>query len=296
VRWTEIGGLEAAKQELRETIEWPLKYPKLFEHMKGQTPKGILLYGPPGTGKTLLAKAVATETEANFISVKGPEFLSKWVGESEKAVRETFRKAKQAAPCIVFFDEIDAIVPTRGSGIGDAKVTERVISQILTELDGLEALHDIVVIGATNRADMIDQAILRPGRFDRMIYIPDPDFDARKEIFKIHTREKPLAGNVKMDKLAKETEGFSGADIAAVCNEAVMLSIREYVSSGGTDNAEKIKKNKLTMNHFQEAIQKVKPRKTGEALNKPGHQIPGARGAKYGGKSQPSPEDEEMYV
>jgi transitional endoplasmic reticulum ATPase len=299
VRWTEIGGLEAAKQELRETIEWPLKYPKLFEHMKGQTPKGILLYGPPGTGKTLLAKAVATETEANFISVKGPEFLSKWVGESEKAVRETFRKAKQAAPCIVFFDEIDAIVPTRGSGFGDAKVTERVISQILTELDGLESLHDIVVIGATNRADMIDQAILRPGRFDRMIYIPDPDFDARKEIFKIHTREKPISSNVKLDKLAKATEGFSGADIAAVCNEAVMLSIREYVSSGGTDNAEKIKKNKLTMKHFQKAIQKVKPRKTGEPLGKAGHPIPGARGAKYGkygGKPKPSPEDEEMYV
>jgi transitional endoplasmic reticulum ATPase len=296
VRWTEIGGLEAAKQELRETIEWPLKYPKLFEHMNGQTPKGILLYGPPGTGKTLLAKAVATETEVNFISVKGPEFLSKWVGESEKAVRETFRKAKQAAPCIIFFDEIDAIVPTRGSGLGDAKVTERVISQILTELDGLEAMHDIVVIGATNRADMIDQAILRPGRFDRMIYISDPDFDARKEIFKIHTREKPLASNVKLDKLAKDTEGFSGADIAAVCNEAVMLSIREYVGSGGTDKSEKFKKNKITMEHFQKAIQKVKPRKTGEALSKSGFPMTGARGGKSGGKSKPSPEDEEMYV
>jgi transitional endoplasmic reticulum ATPase len=298
VRWTEIGGLEAAKQELRETIEWPLKYPKLFEHMKGQTPKGILLYGPPGTGKTLLAKAVATETEANFISVKGPEFLSKWVGESEKAVRETFRKAKQAAPCIVFFDEIDAIVPTRGSGFGDAKVTERVISQILTELDGLETMHDIVVIGATNRADMIDQAILRPGRFDRMIYIPDPDFDARKEIFKIHTREKPLSSNVKLDKLAKDTEGFSGADIAAVCNEAVMLSIREYVSAGGTDNAEKIKKNKLKMKHFQKAIQKVKPRKTGEALNKAGYPMArtGTRSGNIRSKPKPTPEDEEMYV
>lgn len=296
VRWTNIGGLENAKQELRETIEWPLKYPKLFEHMNGETPKGILLYGPPGTGKTLLAKAVATETEANFISVKGPEFFSKWVGESEKAVRETFRKAKQAAPCIVFFDEIDAIVPVRGSGFGDAKVTERIISQILTELDGLETLHDLVVIGATNRVDMIDPAILRPGRFDRMIYIPEPDYDARKEIFKIHTRGKPLSSNVKLDKLSKDTEGFSGADIAAVCNEAVMLSIREYVSSGGTDNAEKIKKNKVSMKHFQKAIQKVKPRKSGEPISQAGLPI-SSRGANISKlKSKPSQKEEEMYI
>jgi transitional endoplasmic reticulum ATPase len=296
VHWSEVGGLEAAKQELMETIEWPLRYPKLFEHMKGETPKGILLYGPPGTGKTLLAKAVATETEANFISVKGPEFLSKWVGESEKAVRETFRKAKQAAPCIVFFDEIDAIVPLRGSGIGDSKVTERIISQILTELDGLEALHDIVVIGATNRADMIDPAILRPGRFDRMIYIPEPDYDARKEIFKIHTKGKPLSSNVKLDKLAKDSEGFSGADIAAVCNEAVMLSIREYVKSGGTDNAERIKKNKISMKHFQTAIKKVKPRKTGEAISKQTRSMASRVGGAGQHRRKPSPEDEEMYV
>jgi transitional endoplasmic reticulum ATPase len=270
VRWTEIGGLVGAKQELREAIEWPLKYPKLFEHMNGESPTGILLHGPPGTGKTLLAKAVATETEANFISVKGPEFLSKWVGESEKAVRETFRKAKQAAPCIVFFDEIDAIVPTRGSGFGDARVTERIISQILTELDGLEALHDIVVIGATNRPDMIDPALLRPGRFDRLIYIPQPDFDARKEIFKIHTKGKPLAKNVKLDKLAKDAEGFSGADIAAVCNEAVMLSIRDYVASGGNDKPERFKKNKITIEHFELAIEKVKPNNLSESLTSSG--------------------------
>jgi transitional endoplasmic reticulum ATPase len=268
VNWKDIGGLAAAKQELMESIEWPLRYPKLFEHMNGETPKGILLYGPPGTGKTLLAKAVATETEANFISVKGPEFLSKWVGESEKAVRETFRKAKQAAPCIIFFDEIDAIVPVRGSGFGDSKVTERIISQILTELDGLESLHDIVVIGATNRPDMIDKALLRPGRFDRLIYIQEPDYDARKEIFKIHTRGKPLATNVKLDKLAKDTESFSGADIAAVCNEAVMLSIREYVTAGGTDNPERIKSNLITMKHFQSALEKIKPEMAQEALAK----------------------------
>ncbi len=296
VHWSDVGGLEAAKQELMEAIEWPLRYPKLFEHMNGETPKGILLYGPPGTGKTLLAKAVATETEANFISVKGPEFLSKWVGESEKAVRETFRKAKQAAPCIVFFDEIDAIVPVRGSGIGDSKVTERIISQILTEVDGLETLHDIVVIGATNRVDMIDPAILRPGRFDRMIYIPEPDFDARKEIFKIHTKGKPLSSNVKLDKLAKDTEGFSGADIAAVCNEAVMLSIREYVTAGGTDNAERIKKNKITMKHFQNAIKKVKPRKTGQAITNHIQSIPARFGGVEQRKRKPSPKDEEMYV
>lgn len=268
VHWKDIGGLAGAKQELMEAIEWPLKYPKLFEHMSGESPKGILLYGPPGTGKTLMAKAVATETEANFISVKGPEFLSKWVGESEKAVRETFRKAKQAAPCIIFFDEIDAIVPERGGSFGDSKVTERIISQILTELDGLEALHDIVVIGATNRPDMIDPALLRPGRFDRLVYIPEPDFDARKEIFKIHTREKPLSKNVKIEKLAKDTEGFSGADIAAVCNEAVMLSIREYVANGGTDNKERIKSNKISMKHFQRAIEKVKPDQIGENIRR----------------------------
>ena len=268
VHWKDIGGLTGAKQELMEAIEWPLRYPKLFEHMNGEAPKGILLYGPPGTGKTLLAKAVATETEANFISVKGPEFLSKWVGESEKAVRETFRKAKQAAPCIIFFDEIDAIVPVRGSGFGDAKVTERIISQILTELDGLESLHDIVVIGATNRPDMIDTALLRPGRFDRLIYIPEPDFYARKEIFKIHTRSKPLSKNVKLEKLAKDTESFSGADIAAVCNEAVMLSIREYVKAGGTDNAERIKSNKISLKHFQNALKKVKPGNVKESISK----------------------------
>ena len=258
VHWDDIGGLEEAKQKLREAVEWPLKYNDLFSHMDAKPPKGILLYGPPGTGKTLLAKAVATESEANFISVKGPEFLSKWVGESERAVRETFRKARQAAPCVVFFDEIDAIAPARGS-LGDTHVTERVISQLLTELDGLEELRDVTVIAATNRPDIIDPALLRPGRFDRLIYIPPPDKKARKEIFKIHTRKKPLAKDVDLDELAERTEGYTGADIAAVCNEAVMAAIREYISKGGKMDKEEIKKLKIEKRHFEEALKNVKP-------------------------------------
>jgi len=259
VRWSDIGGLKKTKQELKEAVEWPLKYGELFAHMRAKPPKGILLYGPPGTGKTLLAKAVATESEANFISVKGPEFLSKWVGESEKAVRETFRKARQAAPCIVFFDEMDAIAPVRG-GSNDSHVTERVISQLLTELDGLEELRDVTVIAATNRPDIIDPALLRPGRFDRLIYIPPPDKEARKEIFKIHTRNKPLADDVDIDELAEKTEGYTGADIAAVCNEAVMTAIREYINKHGEKlKKEELKKLKVEKRHFEAALKKIKP-------------------------------------
>ena len=257
VKWDDIGGLNDAKQELKEAVEWPMTYGPMFEHMGAEPPRGILLYGPPGTGKTLLAKAVATESQANFISVKGPEFLSKWVGESEKAVRETFRKARQAAPCVIFFDEIDAITPTRGSGF-DSKVTERVISQILTEIDGLESLHNVTVIAATNRPDIIDPALLRPGRFDRMVYVPTPEKEARKNIFGIHTREKPLADDVDMDKLADVTEGFTGADIAAVCNEGVMLAIREYIDSGQPVDEESVKKYRVSMKHFEEAVEKIK--------------------------------------
>ncbi|MEM2388414.1 MAG: CDC48 family AAA ATPase, partial [Candidatus Thermoplasmatota archaeon] len=255
VKWEDIGGLEEAKQKLREAIEWPIKYADLFAHMKAKPPKGILLYGPPGTGKTLLAKAVATESGANFISVKGPEFLSKWVGESEKAVRETFRKARQAAPCIIFFDEIDAITPARGAH-ADTEVTERIISQMLTEMDGLEELRDVVVIAATNRPDMIDTALLRPGRFDRLIYIPLPDREARKEILKIHLREKPLASDVSIDELAEKMEGYTGADIAGVCNEAVMSAIREYIKNS---NNKKIEELKISRRHFEEAMKNVKP-------------------------------------
>lgn len=259
VRWSDIGGLAQAKQELMEAVEWPLTYPKIFEHMKASPPKGILLYGPPGTGKTLLAKAVATESQANFISVKGPEFLSKWVGESERAVRETFRKAKQAAPAVVFFDEIDAIAPMRSSGAADSHVTERVISQILSEMDGLEPLHNVIVIAATNRPDIIDPALLRPGRFDRLIEIGPPDEESRLEILKIHTANRPLAADVDLAEIAKRTENYSGADLAAVCSEAVMLAIREYVLAGKPQDEESIKNLKVERRHFEEALKKVRP-------------------------------------
>ncbi len=260
VSWDDIGGLKEVKQELIETVEWPLKYGRFYAYMGARPPKGILLYGPPGTGKTLLVKAVATQSQANFIHVKGPEFLSKWVGESERAVRETFRKARQAAPCVVFIDELDAIAPTRGSGAGDSHVTERVISQLLTELDGLEELRGVVVIAATNRPDIIDPALLRPGRFDRLIYVPPPDLEARKEIFAIHTRGKPLDGDVNLDELAELTEGYTGADIAAVCNEAVMLAIREYIGEGRVnEKTEDFSGYKIRKVHFEKALERVRP-------------------------------------
>ena len=258
VKWEDIGGLEGPKQELMESVEWPLRYGALYKHMNAVPPKGILLYGPPGTGKTLLAKAVATESQANFISVKGPEFLSKWVGESEKAVRETFRKARQAAPCVIFLDEIDAIAPVRGTST-DSGVTERVISQLLTEMDGLETLHNVVVIAATNRPDIIDPALLRPGRFDRLVLIGTPDLEARKDILRIHTKGKPLAKDVNLDKLAAEMDKFTGADIAAVCNEAMMLSIRDYVLEGGDMSEETINARKVGMKYFLKAMENVVP-------------------------------------
>jgi len=261
VKWEDIGGLHDVKLELQEAVEWPLKYPELFEYMDARPPKGILLYGPPGTGKTLLAKAVANESEANFISIKGPEILSKWVGESERAIREVFRKAKQAAPSIIFFDEIDAIAPVRGSGLGDSHVTERVISQLLTEMDGIEELRGVVVIAATNRPDIVDPALLRPGRFDKLLYVPPPDLEARKEILKIHTRKKPLADDVDLDDIAKRTEGYTGADLEALCNTAVMLAIREYIAvNKDPEEAKKgVKRLKVHMRHFEEALKRVKP-------------------------------------
>ncbi|MDI3497443.1 CDC48 family AAA ATPase [Archaeoglobus sp.] len=269
VKWEDIGGLEHAKQELMEAVEWPLKYPEVFRAANIKPPRGILLFGPPGTGKTLLAKAVANESNANFISVKGPELLSKWVGESEKHVREMFRKARQVAPCVIFFDEIDSLAPRRG-GIGDSHVTERVVSQLLTELDGLEELKDVVVIAATNRPDMIDPALLRPGRLERHIYIPPPDKKARVEIFKIHLRGKPLADDVNIEELAEKTEGYSGADIEAVCREAGMLAIRELIKPGMTreEAKEAAKKLKITKKHFEEALKKVRPSLTKEDIEK----------------------------
>lgn len=253
VRWDEVGGLDAAKQELQEAVEWPLKHEALYREMGAKPPKGVLLYGPPGTGKTLLAKAVATEAEANFISVKGPEFLSKWVGESERAVREVFRKARLAAPCVIFLDEIDAVVPHRGSR-EDAHVTENIISTVLTEMDGLIELNNVTVIAATNRPDIIDPALLRAGRFDRLVYVAPPSEEGRLAILKIHTADRPLGKDVDLAKLASVTEGYTGADLAAVCDEAVMLAIREVVAAGG-----KPARRVVGQRHFEQALQKVRP-------------------------------------
>jgi transitional endoplasmic reticulum ATPase len=264
VKWTDIGGLAEVKEELQEAIEWPLKYPEIFAYMNTAPPKGVLLYGPPGTGKTMLAKAVANESEANFISIKGPEVLSKWVGESEKAIREVFKKARQAAPTIIFFDELDSITPVRGSGYGGSQVTERVISQILTELDGLEELKDVVVIGATNRIDIVDPALLRPGRFDRLLNVPVPDLDARKAILKIHLEKKPLAEDVKIDTLAEKTEGYTGADLAALANTTSMLVIKEHITKSKTleKAKETLKDLKISMKYFEKTLEKMKPSAT----------------------------------
>ncbi|MGI0031753.1 MAG: CDC48 family AAA ATPase [Nitrososphaeraceae archaeon] len=261
VNWTDIGGLAEVKQELQEAVEWPLKYQGLFDHSDATPPKGILLYGPPGTGKTLMAKAAAHESEANFISIKGPELLSKWVGESEKGVREVFRKARQAAPCIVFFDEIDAIAPARGALGSDSHVTERVISQLLTELDGLEVLTNVIIIGATNRPDIIDAALLRPGRFDRLLYVPPPSKESRIQIFKIHTSKKPLADDVDIVSLANQTEGYTGADIAALASAAVMLALREHIAKYKDPKQADLAKGELMihMKHFEEAMKKIRP-------------------------------------
>jgi transitional endoplasmic reticulum ATPase len=256
--WDDVGGLEDARQQLQEIIEWPLKYPELYSHLNSKPPNGILLSGPPGTGKTLIAKALAHESEVNFISVKGPEFLSKWVGESEKAVRETFRKARAAAPCIIFFDEIDAIAGMRGRFSG-SQVTEQVVSQLLTEMDGLEGLKEVILIAATNRPDMLDDALLRSGRFGRHIDIPMPDKKARKEILKIHTINKPLAKGISLDSIAERLEGYSGADISAIAEEATMLTIRRTVDDVNVDtsDADSVKKVKIKESEFEEAIEKV---------------------------------------
>jgi len=256
--WDDVGGLEEAKQLLRETIEWPLKYPNIYRHMSAKPPKGILLYGLPGTGKTLLAKALAHESEVNFISVKGPEFLSKWVGESEKAVRETFRKARSAAPCIIFLDEIDAIAPVRSANRGDSQVTERVISQLLTEMDGLEALNNVVIIAATNRPDIIDPALLRAGRFGRHIEVPLPDINTREKIFEIHMKGKPVGKNVSYREMAKKMEGKSGADIEALCQEATILAIREGIMMKNfVDTDKNITELSIELRHFEEAAKSV---------------------------------------
>ena len=257
VSWDDVGGLDQLKEELCEAVEWPIKYKEAFDYVNVETPKGILLYGPPGTGKTLIAKALATMTESNFISIKGPELLSKWVGESEKGVREIFRKARQAAPCIIFLDEIDALVPRRSSGGSGSRVTENVVSQILTEMDGLEELHNVLIIGATNRLDIVDEALLRPGRFDRIIEVSNPDAKGREHIFKIHTKKKPLASDVNITKLVELTDSFSGAEIAAVTNRSAITALKRYVNG----KSQNVKEIRITQQDLIDAVDKVKPRK-----------------------------------
>jgi len=268
VQWDDIGGLLDVKRELQEAVEWPMKYPKLYEELGHKMPRGILLHGPSGTGKTLLAKAVATESEANFISVRGPELLSKWVGESERGIREIFRRARQASPSVIFFDEIDSIAPVRGAG-GETAVTERVISQLLTELDGMENMHNVVVLAATNRADMIDTALLRPGRFDKIVQVPMPDKDSRKSILEIKAKDIPTVTDpkdpdyVNLEKIAENTDGMSGADVAAISNTAVSLVIHEFLDAH--PDVKEVEKSasdtKVTMKHFEDATKKIRDQK-----------------------------------
>ncbi|HEX55485.1 MAG: AAA family ATPase [Candidatus Altiarchaeales archaeon] len=249
VKWSDIGGLEKVKQELREAVEWPIKYPGVFKRMSIRPSKAILLYGPPGCGKTLLAKAAANESEANLIAVKGPELLSMWVGESEKGIREVFKKAKQTAPTIILFDEIDALAPRRRGYVDSGShVTETVVNQLLTEMDGIETLENVIVIGATNRPDLLDPSLLRPGRFDSKVLVPPPDRDARLEIFRIHTRGMPLDKDVNLEELADRTKNYSGADIEAVCREAAMIALREDINS-----------ERVGRRHFEEALRKIRP-------------------------------------
>jgi len=248
VHWDEVGGLDSVKETLKEAVQWPLESPELFRRLGIEPPKGVLLYGPPGVGKTLLAKAVATESEANFISIKGPEIYSKWVGESERAIRSIFRKARQSAPCVVFLDEVESIAPIRGLAYGDSRVSENVISQLLTELDGMEELENIVVLAATNRPDMLDPALLRPGRLDMLVYIPPPDLQARKEILRIHTSRMPLTEDVSLDDLASKTEGYSGADLEELVREAGMEALKRDRNA-----------SKVTLQDFERALGAVKP-------------------------------------
>jgi transitional endoplasmic reticulum ATPase len=258
VGWGDVGGLEHVKERLIESVEWPLKHAELFTRAGVRPPKGILLSGPPGCGKTLLAKAVATETQVNFISVKGPSLLSKYVGESERGVREVFRKAKQAAPCILFFDEIDALVPTRGGG-DDGHVTERVIGQFLAEMDGVEELNGVLILGATNRADILDPALLRPGRFDLQIEIPLPDTDGRRQIFQIGMSKKPIEAGVSASRIADQTEGFNGAEIQAICTRAAWIAIREALGHDGSRSSTDANVEiRITDSHVQAALEEVR--------------------------------------
>lgn len=257
IKWNDIGGLKEAKEELIESVEWPLKHAKVFKELGISAPKGILLYGPPGTGKTLLAKAVANESEANFISVKGPELLNKYVGESERGVRKIFKRARQVAPSIIFFDEIESLTGTRGMGMDSSGVKESVVAQLLSEIDGVSELKDVVLIGASNRPDLIDTALIRPGRFEKLIYVPMPDIEARTEIFKVHTKNVKLDKDVKLEKLVARTEGYSGADIEAIVRKAGMLAIKDVLDK-------KTKEAKVDMSHFERALKIVSPSVTGD--------------------------------
>ncbi|MGI0091514.1 MAG: CDC48 family AAA ATPase [Nitrososphaerales archaeon] len=265
VRWADIGGLDAIKKELQEAVEWPMKYPDLYTTIGYSMPKGILLFGPSGTGKTLIAKSVATESEANFISIRGPELLSKWVGESERGIREVFRRARQASPCIIFFDEIDALAPVRGIG-SDSMVTERVVSQLLTEMDGIQSLSGVVILAATNRIDMVDPALLRAGRFDKLLYISLPDKNARRQILEIQTKHKQIVAGLDIDRIVEVTEGFSGADITSVVNTAVSLVLQDYVAAypKPEDAKNHSSEASVTMKHFEDAILKVKTSREGK--------------------------------
>ncbi len=275
VRWSDVGGLDEAKQVLREAIEWPLRHSALFLQIGTTPPKGILLSGSPGSGKTLLAKAVAKESGVNFIAVKGPELLSKWVGESEQSVREVFRKARLAAPCIIFFDEIDALCPVRGSGGSDSGVGDRIVSQFLTEMDGIEELKGVVVLGATNRLDMVDPALLSPGRFDLVVDLPVPDRDTRRAIFTVHAQGKPLASDVDMDTLADLTEGLMGGDIASICRRATMQAIRDHVEQQAGEQHEVL----LSARHFRHALEAVMKASQYARAQRLLREIPGAERA-----------------
>src|ERR687883_148748 len=276
VSWDDIGGLEEVKRELQEAVEWPMRYPNLYKELGHLIPKGILLHGPSGTGKTMLAKAVATESEANFISVKGPELISKWVGESEKGIREIFRKARQASPCVIFFDEIDSIAPTRGRSLeegagGGTTGMERMLSQLLTEMDGIQEMQGVVVIAATNRADMIDPALIRPGRFDKIVYVPIPDRKTREKILSIYTKGKPIGRDIDLKKIAEKTEGFSGADVSVVVNTAISLVLHEYLQKYPTpEEAAKHASDAIVlMHHFEDAVKKIKTQRD----TKPGEPV-----------------------
>ena len=270
VKWNDIGGLDEVKRELQEAVEWPLRYPDLYTKLGHSIPKGILMHGPSGTGKTMLAKAVATESEANFISVKGPELLSKWIGESERGVREIFRRARQAAPCVVFFDEVDSIAPIRGmEGVNAG--TERMVSQLLTEMDGIQELTGVVIIAATNRLDMIDTALLRPGRFDKIVFVPKPDLNTRLKILEIYAKEKPITSEVNLQRIAELTDGFSGADMSAVANTAVSLVLHEYLQkySSPEEATKHASEAHVTMKHFEDAVRKIKTQRE----MKPGEKV-----------------------